>query len=1162
MSDLVPVVTALGQGLDLKSPKLMAAPGSLIDCLNYEITDRVGYRRIDGFVPYDGHVTLKDFEGAKYWSRRVDLPEDTGSIAYPLQSQFILDANNDIIGWCFSITQADVGEPKIMRFMSFLGNPNISGYLEGDGYIVNAAEDAALNEITITVNELRTLENDIRRLVPANTEESVAVGLHWHRDHLYGAFPLVCVAYSSDAEVTVTAGNTLSSTLAGVMPLITLDKIMTTSTISGETGYIICLQTGTGELEPAAAGTETLSGGVSAGAGTVYHETGCLRGVTSLAAHVWKATRQNPYVADVFDASGGWQPLAFTYSVRANIDLSATTNYILKAVKRGYSPADASVLTIGTFDVVLEDYFVASGDMYEAGGATVVLQVSPSSLAALVPFTTLASELAIEDADAVSLGSTISRPRLVFAAGFAEDMGEIEYIEELDTTTGTTTTNKLRGLSFSPSRYTWKSANFFASDFTDAFYGCNGAGRAIACTPYTLQGSAYAGTFSWIYTQDDENKDRPRHLENHNQHLLLAFREGSIQSSVVGTPTNFAGVEGASEIGVGDKVTGVLALPGSTSAIFCESSIWSLQGQNVDNFNTQMLSPNVGAIEYTVANCGMPVFLNQYGVSTLEQTAAYGDFVSNSVSQTVSPWLVPRCRLPYPNADFYEGVVGAFPVRKKNQYRVFFNDGECLTATFTEDGVKFTRQVYQIPVDTDVDEKLQRLIPLAWTSQIDNTGRERIMVSHYDKRVVDTLSVPPVVISNPLEEAFLDVPVNHQYAGSGGIPPYTFSIVAGALPTGLSMNSSGNITGTPAALGPFAWRAKVTDAIGQTDTLDQGVDIEEGIDGGEFEVTYASPSLISDVDFYIGNADALVSDGSMGWANNINIVSVSPDGIYAAGGVNGSTAAGRFEIRKYDTTTGAWSALPNPSDYPTDWPQAFAWSPDGVYLALTTNDPASERIWIYKRTGDTFTRLAAPVDGLPSNADSWALAWNADGSALAVGNASSVDGVFVWDFVGETLINRRGFASPGTNFIGGAPYRLDFNGDLLACQNSNGVFVVDTSQTPMPILDYAAGGYGIGVTHGCYWTADGNHIVSVDTDKVFVFAWDSGTSQISLVNSYQILAAGAYDTSIDVSRRYIACAEGNIEIVDLGTASPPVPTVLGNLSAASTSSVSFSEVVL
>jgi hypothetical protein len=49
--------------------------------------------------------------------------------------------------------------------------------------------------------------------------------------------------------------------------------------------------------------------------------------------------------------------------------------------------------------------------------------------------------------------------------------------------------------------------------------------------------------------------------------------------------------------------------------------------------------------------------------------------------------------------------------------------------------------------------------------------------------------------------------------GSGGTPGYTFSIIAGSLPTGLSLDPlSGAISGTPSAQGTFQFTAQITDA--------------------------------------------------------------------------------------------------------------------------------------------------------------------------------------------------------------------------------------------------------------------------------------------------------------------------------------------------------------
>jgi len=58
---------------------------------------------------------------------------------------------------------------------------------------------------------------------------------------------------------------------------------------------------------------------------------------------------------------------------------------------------------------------------------------------------------------------------------------------------------------------------------------------------------------------------------------------------------------------------------------------------------------------------------------------------------------------------------------------------------------------------------------------------------------------------------------------SGGTPPYTYSLAAGSLPPGLTLNAStGGIRGTPTMVGSFSYTAKVVDAASASATSSCG----------------------------------------------------------------------------------------------------------------------------------------------------------------------------------------------------------------------------------------------------------------------------------------------------------------------------------------------------
>lgn len=102
-----------------------------------------------------------------------------------------------------------------------------------------------------------------------------------------------------------------------------------------------------------------------------------------------------------------------------------------------------------------------------------------------------------------------------------------------------------------------------------------------------------------------------------------------------------------------------------------------------------------------------------------------------------------------------------------------------------------------------------------------SAGQYWLAFSHY----------PPDVftISGHLPDSLKGQSVSYQYGITGGVLPYSaVTVVSGSLPTGLSISSSGLVTGTPTAPGLFSFRLQATDTAGTVANLNDNSTITLG----------------------------------------------------------------------------------------------------------------------------------------------------------------------------------------------------------------------------------------------------------------------------------------------------------------------------------------------
>ena len=69
----------------------------------------------------------------------------------------------------------------------------------------------------------------------------------------------------------------------------------------------------------------------------------------------------------------------------------------------------------------------------------------------------------------------------------------------------------------------------------------------------------------------------------------------------------------------------------------------------------------------------------------------------------------------------------------------------------------------------------------------------------------------PVITTTSLANAAVGAAYSETLTATGGAPPYKWSLASGSLPPGLSLNSDGQVSGTPTAYGTYSFSAQVID---------------------------------------------------------------------------------------------------------------------------------------------------------------------------------------------------------------------------------------------------------------------------------------------------------------------------------------------------------------
>lgn len=184
--------------------------------------------------------------------------------------------------------------------------------------------------------------------------------------------------------------------------------------------------------------------------------------------------------------------------------------------------------------------------------------------------------------------------------------------------------------------------------------------------------------------------------------------------------------------------------------------------------------------------------------------------VRDSLGQTVTRFFELRCLEKLPSLDFLPSTIAPFPAGVPFSL-AFVPSGGDGTYRFTLTGGTLPPglTLSASGLLSGTPSEAGRYFPVITLESAGDGLRRGLILEVLPRFVLQLGSLP---------DSYKNESYSHQLQVEGGTPPYSFRIVTGTLPDGLTLQPGGLLTGTPRGAGSYPAVIEVTDGSGRTAT--------------------------------------------------------------------------------------------------------------------------------------------------------------------------------------------------------------------------------------------------------------------------------------------------------------------------------------------------------